>query len=322
MPTLVAELNKLYHEHEASRYDNTHPEIFEQLPGLWQEMISEFERLRGYDDIGADKLQILDFGCGTGFEARQCLERFGKHVKRLVCYDPSEPMVDRCRRTLAGWDQVEYITHLDQLSEYGGFNVLLTNSVLHHLLDPIAAIKDIDSLLSPDAVWLCGHEPSRRFVRNPQCNAVLNAYRAHDRWRRVLSPRRCTRRLLRWVGLAELPEEYAARRAFEKAIFERRPPAHLVSQLVDFHVITEKSEVEESKGLGKRSRIAIVSVLPLRLPRMTGTSPQNSQMSWRQAPQGAVSASVSATTAMASKPRSPSLIALRMATRSAQTVRP
>src|SRR5262249_12626479 len=77
-----------------------------------------------------------------------------------------------------------------------------------------------------------------------------------------------------------------------------------------------------SKGLGKSAFIWMISVLPLRLERMTGTSPQNSQMSWRQAPQGGVSESVSVTTAMASKPRSPSLMALKMATRSAQTVRP
>src|SRR5439155_24190226 len=71
-----------------------------------------------------------------------------------------------------------------------------------------------------------------------------------------------------------------------------------------------------------RSFIRMVSVLPLRLARITGTSPQNSQMSWRHAPHGGVKASVSVTTAMASKPRSPSLIAVKMAMRSAQTVRP
>src|SRR5713226_9864145 len=79
---------------------------------------------------------------------------------------------------------------------------------------------------------------------------------------------------------------------------------------------------EESKGLGNKSFIWIVSVLPLRFARITGTSPQNSQINWRHAPQGGVRASVSVTTEIASKPRSPSLMALKMATRSAQTVRP
>ena len=55
---------------------------------------------------------------------------------------------------------------------------------------------------------------------------------------------------------------------------------------------------------------------------MTGTSPQNSQMIWRHGPQGGVSFLVSHTTAMASKSRSPSEMALKIATRSAQMVRP
>src|ERR1700730_1340830 len=79
---------------------------------------------------------------------------------------------------------------------------------------------------------------------------------------------------------------------------------------------------EESNGFGNSSRIWKISVLPLRLARITGTSPQNSQINWRQAPQGGVNVSVSVTTEMASKPRSPSLMALKMAMRSAQTVRP
>src|SRR6266403_226372 len=81
-------------------------------------------------------------------------------------------------------------------------------------------------------------------------------------------------------------------------------------------------KLEESNGLGNSSRIRMTSVLPFKFARITGTSPQNSQINWRHAPQGGVSLSVSVTTAMASKPRSPSLMALKMAIRSAQTVRP
>ena len=80
--------------------------------------------------------------------------------------------------------------------------------------------------------------------------------------------------------------------------------------------------LEESNGLGKSWLMRMVSVLPLRFDMTTGTSPQNSQISWRQAPHGGVSVSVSVTTAMASNLRSPSLMALKMATRSAHRVSP
>jgi len=260
IPELVAELNKLYHEHEAAGYDRSHPEIFEQLPSLWQEMFREFERVRLRCQPSPDKLRILDFGCGTGFEARQCLEHFGNWVERIVCYDPSEPMVEQCRRTLATWrGQVEYPRSAQELRHYSGSNVLLTNSVLHHLVDPVSAIQDLEPLLSADAVWLCGHEPSKRFVDNSECYAALKAYRARDRWRKMLSPRRCARRLLRWAGVEELPEDYAARIAFERLMFERRPPARLVSRLVDFHVVTSEKELGQPKGLDFRALQAAFS---------------------------------------------------------------
>src|SRR5712664_3525278 len=90
-----------------------------------------------------------------------------------------------------------------------------------------------------------------------------------------------------------------------------------------FHfLLSSFYKFEESNGLGYSSRIWNISILPLRFARITGTSPQNSQINWRQAPQGGVDVSVSVTTEMASKPLSPSLMALKMAMRSAQTVRP
>src|SRR5712692_8067822 len=79
---------------------------------------------------------------------------------------------------------------------------------------------------------------------------------------------------------------------------------------------------EESKGRGKSADMRCTSTLPARFDRITGTSPQNSQMICRHEPQGGVSTSVCVTTAMASKQRSPSEMALKIATRSAQTVRP
>src|SRR5580765_6074596 len=81
---------------------------------------------------------------------------------------------------------------------------------------------------------------------------------------------------------------------------------------------------EASKARGSSADILKDSVWPRVLERMTSQSPQNSQMIWRQAPQGGVSFSAAVKTAMASKPtlRSPSEMALKIAMRSAQMVRP
>jgi len=256
---LVAELNQLYHEHEAANYETTHPEIFDQLPPLWREMIGQVDLLRphsaaSYPSLG--RLRILDFGCGTGFEAVQCLLAFGaERIERLVCYDCSPRMLDRCRRSLnSAGCQIEFLEDLASLDAAAGeFNLLLTNSVLHHLVDPVGALREISPLISRDAFWLCGHEPSSRFLANSDCASELRRYRARDRWRRLLSVRRCSRRMLRWAGFTELPEDYAARRAFERSMFEHRPPGAVVSRLVDYHVVTSANNMEETRGLDFRS---------------------------------------------------------------------
>ena len=201
LPVLVTELNRFYHEHEAAIYERTHPEIFEQLPELWGKMFAEFDVLQAQGRCSIDsangKLRILNIGCGTGFEARQCLKYFGgERVDRLVCLDPSDRMLDRCRQALEPWGEVvNYVTTLNEIGATSQFDLLITNGVLHHMVDPVQAIRDVMSRLASRAVWLCGHEPSKRFYENLECKSVLLRYDAHRRWMRFLSPQKCLKRL-------------------------------------------------------------------------------------------------------------------------------
>lgn len=89
---------------------------------------------------------------------------------------------------------------------------------------------------------------------------------------------------------------------------DNRPGAHVNS--------------DASKPWGNSSRIVNCAVRPCKLASVTVASGANSQSNCRQAPQGGVSRSVSATTAMAVKRVRPSEIPFTSATRSAQIVRP
>src|SRR6266849_10625983 len=92
---LVREVNKLYHHFEAPHYDATHPEIHQQLPPFWAQMIEVAARRNV-------PWRILDFGCGSGFEAQQLLAALpSSAVGALTCYDPSLDMLDRCRAGIA-----------------------------------------------------------------------------------------------------------------------------------------------------------------------------------------------------------------------------
>jgi len=96
LPELVLAVNNIYHSFEASQYDRRHPEIFTQLPQFWHKMA-----LLAQSVGPSQQWRVLDFGCGTGFEAQQILTHLGKHrIASLTCYDPSPEMMAECHRKI------------------------------------------------------------------------------------------------------------------------------------------------------------------------------------------------------------------------------
>ena len=243
---LIEALNRHYHACEAHTYDRQHAEIRRQLPPLWQQMIR-----RAVSCLTDEPWRVLDFGCGTGFEAAELLQALpDSKIAELWCYDPSPEMLERCRAQIAPRCPTARFTH--QLRELraagGGFHLLLTNSVLHHLPSPWETLDGLASLLAADAVWICGHEPSARYYRNPACGHTFHRFLQDYRRRRLLSPSAYWRVGLRWLGLSRTPAETAARRAHAEGLFRRRPPAQLVARLVDFHVPHSRDEARRGRG--------------------------------------------------------------------------
>jgi ubiquinone/menaquinone biosynthesis C-methylase UbiE len=250
---LVVEVNRLFHDFEAANYDRRHPEVLEQLPPLWQAMAQQAVRLRPQT-----KWRILDFGCGTGFEALQLLNALPTgSIESLTCYDLSPGMIEVCRDKVAPrFSHAQFTTSLEQLKSQGKtYNLLATNSLLHHLPDAAASLAELESLLEPTAVWLTGHEPSNRFYRNADCLAAYERFHAEQsqrrvaRWSRRLQPRYLAERLQRlWRGAAS-PKRQTADRAFELGWFGRRPPGWLIDRLVDRHVAHSADEASAGRGL-------------------------------------------------------------------------
>jgi hypothetical protein len=162
-------------------------------------------------------------------------------------------MLGRCREKLGGSEyRVAYCSNLIELLETTGpVDLLITNSVMHHLPDPRALILDLAPLLAPDCIWLAGHEPSRRFLANPVCRREFLRYKREDRWLRLVSVDRYRRRLRQYLRSNDLPERYAAAEAKKLNLFVRRPPLSLIRTLVDYHVIHAPGE-ELARGLDHR----------------------------------------------------------------------
>ena len=238
---LAEEVNKLYHAAEAPAYDSRHPEILSQLPPIWGEMVGFIT-----ENHPQNQWDVLDFGCGTGFASQQLLNLMPVNsIRSLTCYDPSPEMLDQCRAKL-GTQATAFLSSGHQLSRVTTrFNLLVTNSLLHHLPNPIASIEGLSSLLTEDAVWLAGHEPSRRFFQNANCLSVYNAYVRSRKLGKFLKLGNYIRFLQSKISS---PAAYAARKSYRNRLFERKPSAFAIGRLVDFHVAHSWDEAMSGRG--------------------------------------------------------------------------
>ncbi len=245
---LILAVNKLFHEFEAKDYDRIHPEIHQQLPPIWHEMLN-----LAIGSAETSVWRILDFGCGTGFEAEQVIKKLPLgSIVELTCYDPSPEMLAYCRAKIAPLlPKTNFTTDLNLLggSDEKRYNLLLTNSLLHHLPDPIITINNLLPLLTEDAVWLAGHEPSSRFYKNPECVQIYNEFEQEQTWKKFLSLSRYVYAIERLVGLKIHPLDRAATAAFNRGLFKQQPPRMAIDRIVDFHVAHSSTEADSGRGL-------------------------------------------------------------------------
>jgi|GEM_PF-1024306 len=243
---LVMEVNKLYHAVEASDYDTSHDEIYQQLPSIFEEMVAQAKK-----HSQTDVWRILDFGCGTGFEAEQLIRLLPQEsIAQLTCYDYSPEMLARCRSQIESLiPNASFTSDLKALPAMEEpYNLLITNSLLHHLPDPLSTINQLLPLLSLDALWLAGHEPSSRFYKNAECTKMYEEFWAERKWRKFLSPTRYFDELQRIIGMKSNPAKYAATESFRKGLFKQKPPNLIIDRLVDFHVAHSVEEAANGRG--------------------------------------------------------------------------
>lgn len=253
VPRLLEALNKWYHASEVGGYDDSHKEIREQLPPIWREMVNAavVAQDSAHGKHASKPWRILDFGCGTGFEAAQLLTALpSDSVAELVCYDLSPEMLSQCKLRLAPLPhRVHFTSCLDEVMQLPGeFNLLATNSVLHHLPEPFETLDRLTAKLSPGAFWLGGHEPSRRFYLNDACREAYQRFFTSHQARRWIQPARIWQAARRKVGWAQTPARFAADAAVEEGMLSRQLPDRLVSQLVDLHVARSLDDARSGKG--------------------------------------------------------------------------
>jgi SAM-dependent methyltransferase len=247
---VVEKLNVWFHEYEAEGYDSHHDEIFLNLPKLWENLLDDAS-----ERLPSSGLTVLDFGCGTGFELEQLLKHsLSVQVERVVCYDLSPEMLKRCQSQFPNDKRIEFHHRWnDVIAQDIKFDLVLTNSLIHHLPSPVDTILEFSQLMKSHSVWINGHEPSSRFLRNPACLSVYHEYGRVLRWRRMLSPSVILRRLALMTGLRTSPYLMTANRSYEEGLFRKKPTPRIVSQLIDVHVPHSLADVQAGRGFDPES---------------------------------------------------------------------
>ncbi len=251
LDNLVFEVNKLYHSLEAATYDTEHNEIIQGLPEIWKDMCTVVNTV--FDP--SKRLRILDYGSGTGFEAESVVLNFGKQrIEQLVCYDPSVEMLQKAMSRLKGRiSNVEY--HSDTHFLQGvveKFDLVITNSVLHHMPDPMSVIRNLLTKMTQDACWMAGHEPSVRYWNNPACAQFYADYLKQRKLRRFFDPASIASFFRRKLLPGSDILSQVAVLAHDKGLFETVPSPRIIRGLVDFHVSTNRNDENDSVGFDFR----------------------------------------------------------------------
>ncbi len=152
-------------------------EYFEGVANQWDEMrksfFSEAVRELAYKVAGVKEGDVAaDIGAGTGFMAEGLL----KNGLKVIAVDQSEAMLTEMKKKLRQFDHVEYtLGESERLPiEDGAVDYVFSNMYLHHVKNPLNAIKEMVRVLKTGGKLIITDldEHEFEFLRNEQ----------HDHW--------------------------------------------------------------------------------------------------------------------------------------------
>jgi SAM-dependent methyltransferase len=183
---------------------------------------------------------VLDIGTGTGFAAGIVRDRLGDRLAELVCVDLSPDMLVECRTnvTASGRSGTRFLFTcgpLESIAMAPRFDLVITNALLHHLLDVPAFLTQLGQLLQPGGFYVAGHEPHAAYYRHPVLQRAMRLYRTTRRMARLFQPRRLARRI-RLTPVPPSLEAQTNQALIAQGAIRRPLPPGAISRLVDIHV--------------------------------------------------------------------------------------
>lgn len=157
-------INIVFHDFEASHYDAMHTDMW----GSLQEQINLLiDDLFAYKSIESKTLSLLDIGCGTGLSSQILLNsKVGQNISQVTLLDTSPNMLKFAEQKAKTWGK-KYKTINAYLADVNEkFDVIIISSVLHHIPDLNAFLKQVDEALNPNGVLIHIQDPNGDFINS------------------------------------------------------------------------------------------------------------------------------------------------------------
>jgi 2-polyprenyl-3-methyl-5-hydroxy-6-metoxy-1,4-benzoquinol methylase len=181
VPDFIETVSNIYHHYESAVYDTSQVSLNDSI-WSWQAALKSIQ-----PDTGSN-LRLLDYGAGTGFATLQVLQSsLGPSIKEVVCYDLSPAMMEICKEKMKAFPSVSFLFLSDtagreKLSEQKPFDLVVTNALLHHLLEVENFIHNVRQWVAPSGYYIAGHEPNYNFYYNTK---LVNATKKFQQYKRI-----------------------------------------------------------------------------------------------------------------------------------------
>ncbi len=162
---LVLRLNELFHDLTSEQYNCIHPEIFEHEKKRWKRVAKYF-----FNGRQTNPITVVDIGTGTGFIPITIADLL-KEKDIFICSDISKDILEvarknikeKCFQCIFKYVKIERQVPFILPFETETIDIVMMNSVLHHIKDQVVFLNEIDRILKPDGLLFIAHEPNKYF---------------------------------------------------------------------------------------------------------------------------------------------------------------
>jgi 2-polyprenyl-3-methyl-5-hydroxy-6-metoxy-1,4-benzoquinol methylase len=161
-------VNITFHDFESEVYDHEHADMWGSVPEQVDLLVRDCAQS---DPDDKRPLAVLDIGCGTGLASHSLLQSALAHrVKSIDLLDTSPAMMRQAAKRAEGWN-VPYRCHRGYLHELQGgreYDLIITCSVLHHVPDLGAFLRQVRVRQAPAGVFIHLQDPNGDYSDHPE----------------------------------------------------------------------------------------------------------------------------------------------------------